>query len=345
MGAVSNVDSDTVSKRLVVGGICMISEREMQFVPRFVKAERPIGGRRKILDEESFVQIAIVEGLTDAKAVKKYRRHGLTRNAWLSSKTNYKEKYAEELKKAKHRHYSVAKKGNQHGMREMPATVLSEVVLKRMAESGKKLSVIATELGTTEWFVKKNLELFGLSKTGELPYRMQHVDLEYLERLEVFCPGILERARAFYEEPHEFFLALYGAYTKLNELLWFVKQQSKGHRRYRESGRVPKDHICWNANQYEIRLSMGLLEKGLSHVRQYCFLKRYMADFAFPEKKLLVEIDGARHWEGGSRVESDLKRQEAAERMGYKMLRFTTTEVLISLPQVISQIESALLSR
>jgi leucyl-tRNA synthetase len=49
-----------------------------------------------------------------------------------------------------------------------------------------------------------------------------------------------------------------------------------------------------------------------------------MVDFACPERRLVVEIDGGYH---DDVVESDLKRQKHLESMGWKVLRFSDTEV------------------
>ena len=64
-------------------------------------------------------------------------------------------------------------------------------------------------------------------------------------------------------------------------------------------------------------------------VRQYKFsgLRRFRADFGFPEQKLLAEVDGGSWVNGrhtrGSGFEKDCERASEAAVLGYRVLRFT----------------------
>ena len=63
----------------------------------------------------------------------------------------------------------------------------------------------------------------------------------------------------------------------------------------------------------------------------------YVVDFYCSEKKLILEIDGAIHLLYG-KPESDLKRQEFLEKLGFKVLRFTNEEVKNSIERVLLRI-------
>ena len=72
---------------------------------------------------------------------------------------------------------------------------------------------------------------------------------------------------------------------------------------------------------------------GLSPVREFRFhpVRRWRADFAFPDKMLLVEFEGGifkggRHTRGAGFVE-DCEKYNAAALLGYHVLRFTDKAV------------------
>ena len=68
-------------------------------------------------------------------------------------------------------------------------------------------------------------------------------------------------------------------------------------------------------------------------------MEGYVVDFYCPEKKLILEIDGSVHLFYG-KPESDLKRQDYLERLGFKVLRFTNEEVKNSIEMVLLRILS-----
>ena len=294
--------------------------------------------RRMVLDEPSFIEFILKRGLSREMLLAEW---GISHHAYNSSIELYSSKYGEELFNLKHRRYSKAMRGNKRGAREHPAVLLDKEKLTKAVASGKKLSVLAEEFQTTEWFLRANVRHLGLEKDGELPNRMQRVDHEYLDRLEIFSPGIANAAKKFYDDPHKFYLILYEAFCKVSEIIWFIKEQSKTHSYYREKGKIPKDHICWSNNQYEMRLSKALQESGILHIREFAFYKNYRADFSFPGFKLLVEIDGGFH-EKEDTVVRDAKKEAAAKKLGYKTLRFSTSQVLENIKCIVEQIEKSL---
>jgi len=82
---------------------------------------------------------------------------------------------------------------------------------------------------------------------------------------------------------------------------------------------------------------------GLEPVREFRFHpeRKWRADFAFPESRVLVEIEGVggRHQMIGGFVK-DAEKYNAAAVLGYRVLRYTTRMVLSG--EAIEQVKEAL---
>lgn len=55
---------------------------------------------------------------------------------------------------------------------------------------------------------------------------------------------------------------------------------------------------------------------------------KYRADFAIPEKKVAIEIDGLQHHSGQAKFVADQKRQRFIQKQGWTVLRFAAKEAL-----------------
>ena len=64
----------------------------------------------------------------------------------------------------------------------------------------------------------------------------------------------------------------------------------------------------------------------------------YKTDFVSRHGGLVIEVDGGYHSEPRQQYD-DERREEALERMGYHIIRFTNEEVLNDIEKVIDQIE------
>jgi very-short-patch-repair endonuclease len=91
----------------------------------------------------------------------------------------------------------------------------------------------------------------------------------------------------------------------------------------------------------EEALNIHLQELGIPFVREYKFSKRkWQADFAYPERKILVEVEGGtkpfynragklvvgRHSKGKG-FDDDCEKYNEAQRLGWKVYRFSTSQV------------------
>ena len=80
------------------------------------------------------------------------------------------------------------------------------------------------------------------------------------------------------------------------------------------------------------------LDVGTRFNRQHV-IGDYIVDFVSQREGLVIEVDGGYHAER-QQQEDDTIRQQALERMGCQVMRFTNEEVLYDTDNVISQIES-----
>lgn len=299
-----------------------------------------IRGRSLVLDEESFKKILLEENLTQLEAREKY---GVSHHITHVSREFYREKYGEEIRKAKSISYARDKFGNKRGSRPTPSVVLDKEKLLELRELGKSVCQIAKELETTEFLVKRNLGFHRVSSEKNLPKRMQGVDLEILKKLEVFVPGLVDSAGNYYEDPTLFFNKLYEAYLETLQILWFIHNQGKGWSYYREKNKVPKNHVCWSANRYEAMLSLLMLQEKIPHIRQWLVPgSKLMVDFYFPADKLAVELDGGFHALEGEQKKRDKRKETILEELGIKLLRYKSEDVWKSPEGVLSDLKKHL---
>jgi very-short-patch-repair endonuclease len=324
----------------------MSSPSDLKFSPHVIRLGVPVvhSGKKpqrryRVLDETSFVELVITRALTKAQI---HQQFSVPLNVVDTSLSVYKSKYKDDLQRIKHQHYATAMKGNRRGERVRPGVLLDKQKLSSLLAEGRSLPELARRLQTSEWFVRQNIRYHGLAKTGELPYRMQDVDAEYLRLLETFSPGITAEAKSFYKEPHQFYLLLYAAFTRLMELVWFIKDQARGHAYYRRIGKIPKDHIAWGTNPHELRLSRALLAAGIPHLREVCFYKNCRADFGFPGASLLVETDGEYHDTNAQTKRQDQTKQRHARRLGYRILHIRNKALEKDLDSFVQRIKSLL---
>ncbi|MFA4994325.1 MAG: DUF559 domain-containing protein [Bdellovibrionales bacterium] len=88
------------------------------------------------------------------------------------------------------------------------------------------------------------------------------------------------------------------------------------------------EQVLW----HELRLATKTT--GISFRRQHP-IHPYIADFVCLNARLIIEVDGTSH---DTRLDKDKTRDEALQKMGYEVLRFTNEEVLKNREGVVSAI-------
>jgi very-short-patch-repair endonuclease len=98
---------------------------------------------------------------------------------------------------------------------------------------------------------------------------------------------------------------------------------------------TPTEQLLWAALR-------GRRLNGLKFRRQHP-VGPFVLDFYCPERKLVVELDGAVH-DGPLEQEQDAYRTFYLAAYGYRVLRFRNDEVLLNLPVVLERIATAALA-
>jgi very-short-patch-repair endonuclease len=95
-----------------------------------------------------------------------------------------------------------------------------------------------------------------------------------------------------------------------------------------------------NATDVERKLWRALRESGLPwRFRRQHPIGRYIADFACPARKLVIELDGGQH---AAQEETDDVRTAELARYGYRVIRFWNNDVVENLDGVMETIKRAL---
>lgn len=327
--------SSTDSSPQAVGPHSEVSESEMRlsFRPKFLRLKKAIDGRRRILDEASFVQIFLREQLPQREAMEKF---SVPRHVLVASNKVYGPKYRTELRELRSKNHTSAMMGNTHGA-GLKAD-LDEKMIRALVRRGFSDWQIAQELGSHEGTIKRHLKKWRVVRRIKLPRSMHDLESTELSWLEGLVPGVRESVETLYEKPHEFFLKLYEAQGRLFLLLEDLRQIREKHRYFVERGLIPRDHVSWGLNRHELLLSLELLRAGVPHVREFCFFKNWRADFSFPGTKLLVEVDGEFYMKNPVTIARDQKRGKKARELGYRVIRFSTTQVDRNLSGVVRRI-------
>jgi very-short-patch-repair endonuclease len=74
---------------------------------------------------------------------------------------------------------------------------------------------------------------------------------------------------------------------------------------------------------------------GVAFRRQVPVLGRFIVDLLAPERRLVVEVDGAYH---APRAEADARRDRALARAGYRVLQIDAELVMRDLPAAVARV-------
>jgi len=103
------------------------------------------------------------------------------------------------------------------------------------------------------------------------------------------------------------------------------------HARSMRMQMTPSEAALWRA------IRAGQL--GVTFRRQYVIAGRYIADFAAPAAKLIVEVDGGYH---SGRVLADSRRDRHLARLGWRVVRVEAEVALSNLAAAVDQVQEAL---
>jgi very-short-patch-repair endonuclease len=90
-----------------------------------------------------------------------------------------------------------------------------------------------------------------------------------------------------------------------------------------------------NATDAELKLWCALRELRATKFRRQHPIGPFIADFACPSKKLVIELDGGQH---ADQLESDQARTAALAERGYRVIRFWNHDVLGNIDGVVATI-------
>lgn len=112
----------------------------------------------------------------------------------------------------------------------------------------------------------------------------------------------------------------------------------------RLSTKIFRKNLRTNSTRAEILLWKHICRKqlGVKFRRQHG-LGPFIADFYCPEKKLVIEVDGASHATMDAR-EYDAQRTSYIGKAGISVIRFTNQQVFDSLDEVLNQIRNRISS-
>ena len=79
---------------------------------------------------------------------------------------------------------------------------------------------------------------------------------------------------------------------------------------------------------------------GVGFRRQFP-IERFIADFACPARRLVVEVDGGYHREAAAQ-RADARRDRVLARLGWQVVRVMAEEVQRDMPAVVARIRAAL---
>lgn len=271
------------------------------------------------MTEEQFRIVVLEQKLTETVAITRHRSSGLTHKVWAASMRRYRAEHIEPIQALRRERRSQMMQGNSRGKRDGPRYVLRKTVLAHAIRESCSMTEVASTLGTSVHVLRRNLLYHGLVKSRAKTQRVFRPDTQTLQILSML------RLQIPTTGPQDYFETLYLALGGVLKWIWHLQRDAQRCDHYIQAGHVHRKHLCWSLNRGELLVSLELLRLQIPHVRQFCFYKRYTADLALPEKKILVEIDGGQHWfEHIKRNDQEKDRQ--AQELGYRVLRFDRDE-------------------
>ena len=77
----------------------------------------------------------------------------------------------------------------------------------------------------------------------------------------------------------------------------------------------------------ERKVKSFLDERGIEHIPQYPLRQGYIADFALPDRKIIIEVDGKKWHSGKKKQKKDRFRDYMLKRAGWKTIRIPEKDI------------------
>lgn len=305
---------------------------------RFVSLEKPINGKKKILDEESFFSLYI----NSDKTVREIAQENKIATTLVSTSIQYYlTLYPEAIRNKKHKNYHRSSVASSHVLNVNPQINIDKQELTGLISEGKSEWEIAKIYSVAPQTVRRNVKKHKLTYPPQGLYRMteqEWIDLEFMDQ---FAPGLLQSAYVGIKDPSRFFHLLYDAFLSGVKLLWTLQRLGRRYSHYVEKRGLKRDHISWRINKQEIELSEALRRNDIEHIREYPWAKsvgkNFSADFFLEKYNLIIEINGSVH--GLSWVlDKDIEKERLAKKLNYDRLVFTTQQIDKDVNEVVTEI-------
>jgi very-short-patch-repair endonuclease len=110
------------------------------------------------------------------------------------------------------------------------------------------------------------------------------------------------------------------------------RQQLMAERaRANRNAQTPSEAALWNCLRGK--------QLGVEFKRQFVIGEKYIADFAAPSVRVIVEVDGDSH---ARRVTADARRDRWLQRQGWRVVRVSADEVLRQLSAALERVLAVL---
>lgn len=113
-----------------------------------------------------------------------------------------------------------------------------------------------------------------------------------------------------------------------------ARARARARTRKAMNATIPKPAVPKRLSEGEETLALQLDKAGIcGWTREFRFAhpRKWRADFAFPEDRLLVEVEGGIWQQGrhqtGTGFQADMEKYNAATMLNYAVLRFSTQQV------------------
>lgn len=116
------------------------------------------------------------------------------------------------------------------------------------------------------------------------------------------------------------------------------KEKNKSHNKIMvNNAQIYKQELTKKATLAEKALAKALIESPLHDRYEFQYIiydkkkgkieKFYIADFCFPDLKIIIELDGEYHFTP-EQQKKDTQRTKDLKRLGYKVYRFSNSQIL-----------------